>query len=544
MRMQVTAGMAAWASVVVVGGAVAPQVAVADGPPLPIESRAAARPAAEPVWVFFRDKGLDEQALRGAIAALERSASAEQIRRRRLRRTDPGLFDARDVPVHGAYVEAVLATGAGRRVESRWLNAVSAWADAAQIEAIRSMPFVARVEPVRRSRGSAARETLSTMSVMGSPAPEIDYGFAGEQIAQLRLDGVHDLGFTGASVIVGVLDTGFVTDHEAFNQPGRQIQVIAAWDFINNDPMVGPEPGDPPGQHHHGTLILGVLAANYPGRMVGACPDARFVLCKTEDIAGEYPQEEDYYVAGLEFAEAHGADVVTSSLGYIDWYTQAQLDGRTAVTTIGVNTATANGVVCVTAAGNSGHDDDPSTSHLIAPADAFEVLTVGAVHGLGAIAGFSSDGPTADGRVKPELLARGVGTATIHPDDPDRYVTASGTSLSTPMVAGVAACLIHARPTWTVALLRRALLTTASDYAATGQPDPLFVRGYGVADALAALGAVCDGDFDGDGTVDFNDFLTFLNLYNAGNRQADVNRDGVVDFNDLLMFMNLYNAGC
>jgi subtilisin family serine protease len=497
-----------------------------------------------PVWVFFRDKGLDAVEERRAVAGLEASANAEQVRRRRARRVEPGLFDARDLPVHAEYVRSVLLTGARRRVESRWLNAVSVWADGEQRRAIEALPFVSRVEPVVRSRRSAAREAVASMAAIAHAAPETDYGHATDQILQLRLDGVHALGFTGSSVIVAVLDTGFVTDHEAFNQPGRELRVIAAYDFVNDDPVVGPEPGDPPGQHQHGTLILGVLGANYPGRLVGACAGARFILCKTEDIAGEYPQEEDFYVAGLEFAEAHGADLATSSLGYIDWYKQSQLNGRTAVTTIGVNVATANGMVCCTAAGNSGHDADPTTSHLLAPADALEVLAVGAVDGSGVIAGFSSDGPTADGRVKPELLARGVSTATIHPDNPSAYARASGTSLSTPLIAGVAACLLDARPAWTVSQVRRGLLSTASDYVAWGGPDPLFIRGYGIADALAALNGACDADFNADGTVDFNDLLEFLNLFNSGNRQADVNRDGVIDFNDLLAFVNLYNAGC
>ncbi|MBM4109018.1 MAG: hypothetical protein FJ255_09470 [Phycisphaerae bacterium] len=498
----------------------------------------------EPVWVYFSDKGLDAPAERQAVARLAESANADQLRRRTLRRTEPGLFDARDLPLCDAYERAVLSTGASRRAASRWLNALSVNADAAQCRAIEALPHVERVEPVRRGRRSHAAEALETIRPIVASSPETDYGYATEQVTQIRLDRVHAAGFTGASVIVGILDTGYLTDHEAFNQPGRALRVVAAWDFINNDPNVGPEPGDPPGQHRHGTLILGALAANLPGTLVGVCPDARFVLCKTEDIADEYPAEEDYYVAGLEFAEAHGADVVTSSLGYIDWYTQANLNGVTAVTTIGVNIATANGVVCCTAAGNSGHDADPTSSHLIAPADAFEVLCVGAATSSGAIAGFSSDGPTADGRIKPEVLARGVSTATIHPDNPSAYATASGTSLSTPLIAGVVACLADARPTWTVAQMRRAVLITASDFVAAGQPDPLFVRGYGIADAGAALQAVCDADFNADGTVDFNDLLTFLNSYNAGNRQADVNRDGTVDFNDLLGYLNLYNAGC
>src|SRR5262249_51423004 len=161
----------------------------------------------------------------------------------------------------------------------------------------------------------------------------------------------------------------------------------------------------------------GELASYLPGTLVGAAWGASYVLCKTEDVTQEVPSEEDNYVAGIEFAEAQGADVVTSSLGYIDWYTQADLDGKTAVTTKAVNVAPSLGVICCTAAGNSGYDLDPHTSHLIAPADAFDVLTVGAVEPTLEYASFESDGPTADGRTKPEVMAMGTQVNSVWPYD-------------------------------------------------------------------------------------------------------------------------------
>jgi subtilisin family serine protease len=268
------------------------------------------------------------------------------------------------------------------------------------------------------------------------------------------------------------------------------------------------------------------------------------ILCKTEDTTSETPIEEDYYVAGLEFIEANGGDMATSSVGYIDWYSQDDLDGQTAVTTIGVNVATANGVHCCTAAGNSGHDGDPSTSHLIAPADAFEVIACGAVSIEGTITGFSSDGPTADGRVKPELLACGADTFTVWPYDSTGYAQASGTSLSTPLVASAVACLIGARPSWTPHQMRERLFRTASDFAQFGTPDPDFVRGYGILAAAAALADECAPDVNGDGRVDTQDVLAFLNLWAAGDARADFNTDGLIDTRDVLSFLNAWAAGC
>jgi hypothetical protein len=297
---------------------------------------------------------------------------------------------------------------------------------------------------------------------------------------------LHDEGFSGENVIIGVLDTGFKRSHAAFNNPDRPLNVVAEWDFVNDDPHASPEPGDPATQHHHGTMVLGVLGAYMPGSLVGGSYEASFILCKTEDVTDEHPAEEDNYVAGLEFVEAHGGDLVTASLGYIDWYTQKDLDGLTAVTTIAVNAATSRGVHCCNAAGNSGHDSDPATSRLLAPADAFKAITCGAVKSSGGTATFSADGPTADGRVKPEVLARGQDTRTISPTSDSAYTSGNGTSLSTPVVAGAVACLIQARPHWTVDQMRTALFETADYFAAQGTHDPAFVRGFGIIDAFAA----------------------------------------------------------
>ena len=273
---------------------------------------------------------------------------------------------------------------------------------------------------------------------------------------------------------IGILDTGFNRVHEAFNNPAHPVNVLAEWDFVNNDGNTGIQAGDPDNQHWHGTWILGTIGAYMPGAMVGGAWEASFVLAKTEVVPTETPIEEDYYVAGLEFVEAHGADLATSSLGYIDWYTQADLNGHTCVTTKGVNIATANGMVCITAAGNEGHDADPATSTIIAPADAYDVITCGAVNVSGAIAGFSSSGPTADGRLKPEVLACGVATVSVHTTNTTGYQAISGTSLSTPLVAAATACILQARPDYGVAQVREALFATASRSDAAGlHPDPL-----------------------------------------------------------------------
>lgn len=440
-------------------------------------------------WVLFADKGIESPAaLQSALAAVESAADPHTISRRRARRTLPGLFDESDLPVVDSYVQAVKATGARVRVTSRWVNAVSVEATAEQLAAISQLPFVERTQPVARSRRIEPLPEINPLGEAGQGQRTAGfYGRSEEQLTQINLIQLHEAGYTGQGIRIGVLDTGFRRTHDAFNDPNHPLQVIAEYDFVNDDPNTAPEGGDHPDQHTHGTIILGTLGAYLPGEYVGAAYDASFILCKTEDITSETPVEEDYYVAGLEFIEANGGDMATASLIYIDWYTQEDLDGQTAVCTIGVNMATANGVHCCNAAGNSGHDQNPATSHLGAPADAFQVITCGAVEPTGEIAGFSSDGPTADGRNKPEVLARGTQVISVSPDSDTSYSESAGTSVSTPQIAGVVACLTSARPNWSVDQLREALFASGDYFIANGTFDPLYVHGFGIIDAYRAL---------------------------------------------------------
>lgn len=443
------------------------------------------------MWVYFTDKGyqnLDQQ--NQAIQNLKYTYNQRAIQRRELRRTSHGLFDVKDLPVAPQYIDQLTALDVQIIVESKWLNAVSIKATPQQLEKIADLPFVKKITPVLKGKRRTPYPTPDTTSdnTLNDPMGDEWYGWAAGQLNQINVIALHNQGYTGKGVIVGILDTGFRRIHDAFNYPGHEVQIVAEWDFINNDPNTDIESGDPDGQHSHGTLILGTLAGYDPNIFVGTAYDASFILCKTEDISNEYPQEEDFYVAGLEFIEANGGDVATSSLGYIDWYTQNDLDGETAVTTIGVNNATANGIHCCTAAGNEGHDSNPGTSHLLAPSDAFQVIACGAAYVTGEMAGFSSDGPTADGRVKPEVCAQGVDTWSVSSgSDTGAYTTASGTSLSTPLVAGAVACLTDARPGWTVDEMRDHLFTTADYYLANGTFDPQYIQGYGILNAYLAL---------------------------------------------------------
>jgi len=490
-----------------------------------------------PHWVYLHPRpSLDAASL---DSAARDTLSPRSIHRRQLRSTAPTLFSDADRPLDPTAVDAVLLSGVSERTQSRWLNAISVNATPTQLARLHTLPEVARIAPVRGGQRRLAGITENPPESAGGFGARAFYGRAEAQLTQINVTGLHALGYTGAGVVIGVLDTGFRRDHTAFHHPTHPLVVLAERDFINDDNNTGIDLDDDPEQHRHGTWCMSTIGAYAPDAFMGGAYDASFILCKTEDVTSETPIEEDYYVEGLEFAEANGADVVTSSLGYIDWYTQASLNGTTAVTTIAVNIAGELGVHCVTAAGNEGNDSNPATSTIIAPADAFRVISCGAVDDAGNSAAFSSSGPTADGRIKPEVLALGVNTDVISSRNTTGYGEVSGTSLSTPLVAAAVACIVQARPNWTPDQLRLAITTTASQAAA---PDPLFIRGYGILNAAAAINGLCPADWNLSGAVDSDDILGFFSAWELG--EADFDSDGDSDSDDIVAFFASWDSGC
>ncbi|HOX25994.1 MAG TPA: S8 family serine peptidase [Candidatus Krumholzibacteria bacterium] len=438
------------------------------------------------VWVRFTDRAIAADRLAGALAAAEAALPARTLARRaKVARPGERTVDARDLPVAPAYLAAVAATGARLRHESRWLNAASVDADRDQIAAIARLPFVASVDLVARFRRpappaepaerEAARQAAETARAASSEHWTLGYGGSLAGLEQINVPPVHELGVTGQGVVIGLLDSGFRTTHEAL----AGISVLARHDFVQDDDVVENEPGDGPNQHDHGTRTLSLVAGFRAGRLAGAAFGASVILAKTEDVSHEAPIEEDRWVAGLEWVERLGADVVTSSLGYHDWYEFADLDGNTAVTTIAADLAAGRGLVVVNAAGN---ERRTSFGHLIAPADGDSVIAVGAVNLAGAVANFSSPGPTFDGRIKPDVVAQGVANHVASAITDDDYATADGTSYSCPLAAGVAALVLARVPQLTPLQVHEALRMTADRADA---PDNDY--GWGVLDALAAV---------------------------------------------------------
>ncbi|MFQ5606706.1 MAG: S8 family serine peptidase [Candidatus Zixiibacteriota bacterium] len=431
-------------------------------------------------WVFFTDKGPDvSQALMRPVAGAP-TVRNSLSRRAKIGR-DQVLFA--DLPVHESYVREIMNLGAGLFRRSRWLNAGAFSGSMATIKRISTLPFVVEIRPaltykapLRPEPVGAGPDSPQQGPLAGSPA--LDYGQSRDQITQIKSDIGHALGFNGSGVTIAMLDTGYRKSHQAFAAAFVEGRVLAEYDFINNDANTAFEPGDPSSQWNHGTLTWSTCGGQFAGSLFGPAFGANYLLAKTENVASETIQEEFDWVAAMEWADSLGADVISSSLAYSLWYDQSSYDGITAVTSIAAGMAAELGIVVCNANGNAG----PGAITLAAPADAFDILACGAVDADGALGGFSSRGPTTDGRIKPELCARGVLTWCASAALDGSYTRASGTSLSTPLVAGVTAQLISARPTWSPFLIMKALKETASNAA-----TPNNNLGWGIVNLEAAL---------------------------------------------------------
>jgi serine protease AprX len=428
------------------------------------------------MWVCLRDKPANDGTAVEWPAWGELRASADT-----------------DRPVNASYIERIERQGIAIRMQSRWLNAVSVEASEQQVRWLQQQSFVTRVRPVARmvspQVGPVRMETADAGKRQNT-VQDIDYGDSFQQLSRIRVTVLHGLGYRGAGVRVGVLDSGFnFQDHPVF----AQLRVRATRDFVNGDDIVWDETGQPEtgdetrsDQNGHGTRVLSLLAAQADGIMIGAAPEADYILAKVEDLVDELPVEEDRWIAGLEWADSLGAQVINSSLGYTTWddgsgYTYSELDGQTAPTSIVAGLAAQRGIVIVNAAGNDG---DNAWRYVSVPADAEDVITVGSVNVFDLeIDSSSSRGPTPDGRIKPDLVAPGADVVVAHSGG--GYGRARGTSLAAPLVAGTCALLAQIHPEWSPGEVAQALRQTARDLGEAG-PDTAY--GYGLVDAEAASG--------------------------------------------------------
>lgn len=404
---------------------------------------------------------------------------------RRQRQNIP--IQEKDLPVNPFYVRQIGQTGAKIWFSSRWLNAVLIEATDPQITAVQGLPFVKGLEfnaPLANARlGASSNITApaTTYSVattnrqetetekFGEIAP-LAYGSSQEQITQLSADQMHQKGYRGEGMMIAVLDAGFRNANQVpYLQPlFLEKRVVGTYDFVAKEYSVYEDDS-------HGLSVLSAIAGTSENMLYGTAFKASFLLLRTEDARSETRVEEANWLFGAEYADSTGADVINSSLGYNRFdngvnYTSQDLNGRVALSSRAAQWAAEAGMVVVLAAGNEGNDP---WKYISVPADANQVLAIGAVSRQGVRAPFSSIGPAADGRIKPDLAAVGLGTVVGSPGG--NIVTGNGTSFASPLVAGLAAGFWQAHPRLTAAQVVDCLRRSGTQYST---PDAEL--GYGI----------------------------------------------------------------
>ncbi len=363
------------------------------------------------------------------------------------RRHRQGLsLDSTDLPVPEKYVRQFAGSGSKVLGTSRWLNTVLVSApDSATLVRLSALPIVSKSQCVYVSPDSIEDITLLRQKVhtdfdRWDSVRNDHYGMARRQIEMLGGVALHEAGFTGRGITIAILDGGFMNYDRI---PALQrAHILGTHDFVEQTTE-----GKDFQSIDHGTKVLSAIAAYAPEVIVGTAPDASLWLLRSEDNASEQPVEEDYWVMAAEFADSVGADVLNSSLGYYKYdeplpsYRLRDLDGNTAFVSRAASMLASKGMILCNSAGNSGMGQ---WKKIGVPADASNILAVGAVDGNGIIAAFSSVGPSQDLRVKPDIVARGSNTALI--SGRGRLVHDMGTSFSSPVTCGMVACLWQSLP--------------------------------------------------------------------------------------------------
>lgn len=403
------------------------------------------------------------------------------------RRSAQGIsITMQDLPINPAYVAGVANVGVSIINKSKWFNSIVVdILNTTQYNQISALTYVDTLEflapPTIKAMGKDKFEMEMLPWAVPYAAPKkigvINYGMAANQATMISVDYLHDLGFTGTGMHIAVIDAGFIGANTSpiFDSVWNSNRILGHKDFAE----IG---ADIFAAHTHGTMVFSIMGGNIPGQMVGTAPDASYWLLRSEIGASEYVVEEDNWVAAAEFADSAGVDVINSSLGYTEFYdllqshTFEEMDGNSTRVTIGADIAASKGMLIVNSAGNSGGSNWQVVG---APADGDSVLSIGAVDAFGAYASFSSTGPTYDGRIKPDVVAQGLGTT--YGDPWGSISSGNGTSFSSPVMAGAAACLWQAFPSFTNVEIMQAIRQSASQY---NTPDSLL--GYGIPNFAAA----------------------------------------------------------
>lgn len=441
--------------------------------------------------IYFKDKGIAQSASLQKTSSLykiaEQQLSSKAIERRKQVMGEDNYITFEDIPLNENYIHQIETLGIKIQNKLKWFNAVSAYMTDGQVSSLKTLSSIQKIEKIHvfKSRNdenqlneSSTNDSNSSINKITSTTG-LNYGPSLTQNALSDIPVVHDIGINGNGVIIGILDSGFRwKTHNSL----KNLLVLNEKDFIQNDAITENQLGDAGNQDGHGTAVFSIMAGFDQGNIIGPAYGAQFLLAKTEYIPTETNVEEDNYAAALEWMEAQGVHITSSSLGYNLFdagqrsYTYSEMNGQTTIVAKAANFAFDRGVSTFTAAGNDGSFWGIGKGGLSSPGDAPNMITVGAVDNTNSIASFSSRGPTSDGRIKPEVVAMGV--SDRHAIAGSTYGNGNGTSYATPIAAGIGGLLKSTWPHLTNVQIRKIFIECGDR---TPAPDNNF--GYGLISA-------------------------------------------------------------
>lgn len=424
------------------------------------------------IWLYFDSTQIADNPINLSQRALARRAKVDPVN---------FLVSETDYSLRPELIDSIRRTGVEVKRISRWFKGVAVELPGDRLNDVISLPGLKRLDIARTLIGfrepDQASLDLKKMLVPDSS----DYGASYTQNRTARTIKLHQAGYSGKGVLIAMFDSGFNPNHQAFDSTS----LLATWDFINDREAVdGPDCAGSDRQDRHGTATWSSVGGYVSDTLIGTAYGADFALAKTEITCGgtEIKVEEYNWIAAAEWADSLGADIITASLGYYIFddsgsYTQDQLDGNTALITIAADLAASKNILVVNSAGN---ERETSWGTILFPADGDSVLAVGAIAPDSNLARFSSPGPSADGRVKPDVVTLGMAIIAAQSSD-SGWASMSGTSFSAPILAGGAALIMESGPSLTAEEIRQMIIGSADRF---DNPDPDY--GYGIFDAVRA----------------------------------------------------------
>lgn len=425
----------------------------------------------EDAWVYFNAKPDSQTYLDNPLTMLTQRALD--------RRTNQNItLDFADVPLYQPYIDQIIASnGITVKAKSKWLNCVHVRGLQSDINLLKILTFVSKIDFANKILNLTGKisKLAKIKAVNKVLATQIDYNYGSSSNQVLMLNGIllHQQNYTGSGKIIAVLDAGFpnVDIAQPFQRLRDNNQILGGYNYVTKSSNF--YTGD-----SHGTLVLSTMGGYKDSQLVGTAPDAKYYLFVTEDAATENPVEESNWVEAAEEADRVGADIITTSLGYFGYdnpsysHTYADMTGNATFISKGANIAFSRGMICLASAGNEGQTTEP---HIGVPAEALNVLAIGAVKADKTYALFSSIGPSFDNRIKPDIMAQG--NPAVLSDISGNIGTANGTSFSCPIMAGMVACLWQALPTKTNQEIRQLIVQSADRFS-----TPTIQYGYGIPD--------------------------------------------------------------